>query len=216
MALVFPLSLEAFADKLRMVSAPFILEEQQELSGLGGGEILAAGLAPDRWTTPVTLKPMIHTQAREIQALIESLRGALQTFYLYSPTNCYPAFDPGGIILGSASPVVHTIGSNNKSLRINGLPSGYRLSAGDLLAFDYGVNPTRRALHRVVEAVVASGAGLTPAFEIVPPLRPGLVTGAAVALKKPAAKMVRVPKSLSVSHAGRFSTISFQAIQTFR
>lgn len=213
MALTFPLSLNDFADRLRIVSAPFVLEEQQELSGLASGDVLAAQLAPSRWTADVTLAAERHTKARAVQALIESLSGPIQSFYLYCPTNCYPAADPGGIILGANTVTIHTIGANNKSLRLAGLPAGYALGVGDALAFDYGSNPVRRAWHRLAEPAVAAGDGITPLFDLSHHLRPGVTTGLPVTLKKPAAKMFRVPGPLSVSHSGSFSTISFQVMQ---
>lgn len=211
MALTFPLAIEAFAEKLPIVSAPFVMEEQQQLSGLGSGDVLAAQLAPSRWTVEVTLASMRHTSARGIQSLIESLNGPMQSFYLYCPTNCYPAADPGGVILGSASAAIHTIGANNRSLRLSGLPSGYVITFGDALAFDYAGG--RRAWHRIAETVTADAAGVTPLFDVSHHLRPGAVAGLAVNLKKPAAKMFRSPELLSVSHTASHSTISFKAIQ---
>lgn len=213
MALTYPLSLSAFADKLRIVSAPFVLEEQHELSGLGSGEVLAAQLAPARWTTTVTLAPERHLKAREIQVLIESLSGSIQSFYLYCPTNCYPAKDPGGVVLGASAVKIASIGGDNKSLALNTLPANYVITAGDALAFDYGSNPTRRAWHRAAETVTANGSGVTPAFAVTPNLRPGATAGAAVVLKKPAAKMFRMPGPLSVSHTPSHAVISFEAKQ---
>lgn len=213
MALVFPLSLAAFADKLRIASAPFVLQEQQQLSGLGTGDVIAAQLAPSRLTAQVTIAPMSHIKAREIQALIESLNGPQHSFYLYSPANCYPADDPGGVKLGSSTVTIASLGANNKSLALSGLPAGYKITAGDALSFDYGVNPVRRAYHRAAEGAVATGGGATPQFELSHPLRPGVVTGVAVTLKKPAAKMFIEPGSLSIQHAGSLSTISFKAVQ---
>src|SRR5690606_29871631 len=135
------------------------------------------------------------------------------SFYLYSPMNCYPAADPGGVILDASEVTIHTIGSNNRSLRLEGLPAGYVLTAGDALAFDYGASPVRRAWHRLAETVTASGSGLTPLFDLSTHLRPGATTGLAVTLKKPAAKMFRMPGPLSVTHTHTDAIISFQAAQ---
>lgn len=213
MPLTFPLSLAAFADKLRIASAPFVMQEQQQLSGLGTGDVIAAQLAPSRLTAQVIIAPMPLIRAREVQALIESLNGPQRSFYLYSPANCYPADDPGGVKLGSATVTIASVGSNNRSLALAGFPAGYKITAGDALSFDYGVNPVRRAYCRAVESATASGGGITPQFELSHPLRPGVVAGLAVTLKKPAAKMFIEPGSLSIQHAGSLSTISFRAVQ---
>jgi hypothetical protein len=213
MALTFPLSLAAFADTLPIASNPFILEEMQELSIAGSGETIAATLAPSRWTSPVMLARMVHTKARAVQARLEAMSGPVQSFFLHCVTNSFPAADPGGEILGEAAVTIHAIGGNNRSLRLTGLPAGYVLSPGDALAFSYGSNPVRRAWHRLAEGSEASSGGLTPLFELSTPLRPGVAEGLAITLKKPAAKMFIVPKSVSVSHTARHSTISFQAMQ---
>lgn len=213
MALTFPLSLSAFAETLPIVSNPFVLEEMHELSVAGSGETIAAQLAPSRWTSQVTLAPMRFTKARAVQAKIEALSGPINSFYLHCVTNCFPAKDPGGGILGASAVTIHTVGANNKSLRLQGLPANYALAPGDALSFDYGSSPVRRAWHRLAEPVVSNGSGVTPLFELSSHLRPGVVAGLAVSLKKPAAKMFIVPKSLSVSHSPAHSTISFQVMQ---
>jgi len=46
MALSFPLSLANFFDLLNVRSAPFMLTDQQEYSGLGSGEGLPHDLGP--------------------------------------------------------------------------------------------------------------------------------------------------------------------------
>lgn len=215
MALVYPLSLSAFADNLDIQSVNWRLERYDELSGLGTGEVLSAQLAPPRIVGDVKLAPMYHNAASQVQALIESLDGAISSFYLYAPQQKYPQSDPDGAILGASTVAIHTIGGDNKSLRLAGLPAGFVLTLGDYLSFDYGSNPTRRAFHRVVETVVADGAGLSPLFEIHPHLRPGAVTGLIVALKKPAAKVFIVPGSFNPGTASGLVTdgMSFQVMQ---
>ncbi|WP_247996674.1 hypothetical protein [Brucella tritici] len=195
MALTFPLSLAAFADKLPIETVKWRLAFQQETTGLGSGEVITADLAPPRWEGDVTLGPMYHDDAAAIQALIESLGGALNSFYLYAPQKAYPAKDPTGTIMGSSAPVIASIGANNKSLSVSGLPAGYQLTAGDLFAFDYGENPVRLNMHRLVESVAATGGGTTSVFEVAPPFRPGVAAGLALSFIKPAIKVKILPGS---------------------
>lgn len=213
MALVFPLSWEAFGARLPVVTAPFVLQEQHQLSGLGTGDVLAAHLAPSRWTAQVTLVSMPVLEARAVQALIESLDGPINSFYFCCPDNWYPAEDPGGVVLGASVVTIHAVGANNRSLRLGGLPAGYKLSVGDAVAFDYGSNPVRRAWHRVAEPAVADGAGVTPLFDLSHHLRPGVTAGLTVSLKKPAAKMFVWPKSLSLTPSLEGHAVTFQAVQ---
>lgn len=213
MALTFPAPVSYIADLLRVPRRTFRLEVQQELSGIGNGDILAAQLAPTRWIADIQTVPMQRSAARILQSRLEALDGSIHSFYLYDPWKCVPAADPGGAILGASTPAIRTIGSDNKSFSLKGLPIGYVISEGDHIAFDYGSNPTRRALHRVMETQVATAGGNTVLFEVRPHLRPGIAIDLPVTLIKPAAKMVLVPGSLSVQGDGGMTTISFQAVQ---
>lgn len=213
MAITFPLAVENFADLLRIASVSWFLRDSQELSGLGNGQILAADLAPRLWEGNVTTGRMTFDEAMDMQALIESLDGALNTFYLYNPLRKYPREDPDGSILGAATPVIASLDANNKAMTVSGLPANYVLSRGDMLAFDYG-SPARRALHRVVETVTASGAGLSPLFEVRPHIRTGAAVADDIILAKPAAKVIMQPGSFSIENDTLNSCIiKFSVIQ---
>ncbi|PYE89574.1 hypothetical protein [Phyllobacterium leguminum] len=215
MAIIFPLSIAALADKLPIESVDWKLMEQQELSGLGSGEVLAADLGPRLWEAQAQLGQTYNDDAAELQALFETLDGAINPFYLYDPRKPFPRSDPTGAILGATKPKISSIGSNMKSMSLEALPDGYVLSVGDYLAFDYGTNPVRRALHRICEAATANSSGVTPVFEVRPHVRPGATVGTEVMLKKPSAKVILIPKSFSAPSAGALtSTISFQVRQT--
>lgn len=215
MSLTFPLPLASFADRLKIVSVKWQLQRRDEVSGLGSGQILAAQLSPPLWTAPVTLAPMYHDEADQIQALIESLDGSINDFYLYNPRRAYPQADPTGTILGAATPTIAALGPDNKSIQIQGLPNGYTLTAGDFLAFNYGSNPVRRALHRFVETGSANGSGSTPVLEVRPHIRPGAVVGSVVTLIKPAARVFIVPDSFDPGDTTSViaSGMSFQVMQ---
>lgn len=217
MTLIFPLATSVFADRLRIQSVKWRLERYDELSGLGSGEPLSAQLAPPRWVGDVKLTSMTHAKAAQVQALIESLDGAANEFFLYSPQSPYPQSDPEGLILGSSTVTIHSLGANNKSLRLTGLPAGYTLTLGDMFSFSYGSNPVRQALHRIVETDFASGAGLTSMFEVRPHFRPGVATAIEVALKKPVAKVIIVPGTFDAGEISAATALtegmSFQVMQ---
>lgn len=216
MAVLFPRSTASLADTLRIMSVRWILQEQQEYSGLGSGEFLVADLGPRLWKADVAFATMADADAAEVQADFETLDGGMSEFYLYDPRKRYPRADPDGSILGASSVQIATLGSNNKSLTVSGLPAGYVLSKGDFFHFDYGTSPVRRALHRIVETVTANGAGVSPVFEVRPHFRAGVQTGLAVKLKKPAAKMRLIPGSFDPGMGnlgGITSGMAFQAMQ---
>ena len=217
MAVSFPRSVASLADRLKISSVRWILQEQQEFSGLGSGEFLVADLAPRFWKADVSFATMSNDDAADFQADIETLDGAINAFYLYDPRKMFPRSDPDGSILGASAVQIATLGANNKSLSLSGLPSGYVLSKGDLFHFDYGASPVRRALHRIVETVVAGEAGVSPVFEVRPHFLPGVAAGLAIKLVKPAAKMRIVPGSFDAGTGalgGITSGMSFQAMQT--
>ncbi len=216
MALIFPRPIAEFADRLRLSSVKFWLDGQEEYSGLGSGEFLAADLGPKIWKAEVSIMDLRHADAAEVQALIESMDGSMGTFYLFDPRKQYPRFDPGGVILGVSNPVIASIGAHRKSLTVSGLPSGYKLSVGDLFHHDYGSNPVRRALHRVAEVATANGGGTTNTFEVRPHLKAGAAVGQAIALIKPAPKMKIIPGSFDPGTGENVFTsgMRFQAQQT--
>lgn len=212
MTIPFPLSLALLADLLPITSVEWRWQHQQEYSGLGSGEILAAELGPSLLRADVSLAPMPHQQAADIEAVIDALDGSMRTFYLYDPRKKYPKSDPTGSILAASTVQINSLPSAI-SMSLKGLPAGFVLWRGDWLSFDYS-SPARRAFHRISETVTANGSGVSPVFEVRPAIRTGAAVNNSVALIKPAAKMRLLPNSVQVSAEGMFTSIRFQAIQT--
>lgn len=211
--LTFPLATATFADALKYATVSFRLRRNEEYSGLGSGQILGAQLGPDMWEADVTLARLYHAQAMQVQALIESLDGVINDFYLYNPLTAYPQYDPTGSKLGASVPRLMGVPSG-KTIAMDGVPSGYTLTRGDMLSFDYGSGPVKRALHRVVETRVANSSGVLAAFEVRPHIRTGAADNAIVTLIKPSAKMIMVPDTFAIENDTLVtSVIRFKAIQ---
>jgi len=217
MALSFPLNATEFANKLRIQTVRWWLQEYQESSMTGGGEFLVADLAPRRWRADVTLIRMSHDDASEVQALVESLDGSINAFNLYDPRKMYPRSDPNGTLIASSTPIISSLSSNNKVLAISGLPEGYALSGGDMFSFLYGPTPQRRALHRVVGSVTANSSGVASGVEVRPHFEPGVATGIELDFSKPACRVRMIPGSFDPGTARGMITegMSFQAQQVF-
>ena len=209
MAITFPLALAAFADKLRTPSVKFKLQDNDEVSGLGSGQIITHDLAPKLWTGELSTVPMRTNEARELEALVNIVKRG--SFYLYDPRKAVPAKDPYGSLLGGSVVQINSL-PNAYSMSLKGLPAGYVLLAGDYLSFDYG-SPTRRAFHEVAETVTANGSGVTPVFEVGPFIRPGAAVDAIVTLRKPSMRAIIVPGSFDASFSVPFTTINFSVIQ---
>lgn len=194
MAITFPVPVSGFASRLRVSDFRWQLREFPEISGTAIGQVIVNEIAERRWRASVKLARMSPAAAADIQATIEAI-GPSGHFLLCDPSRIGPALDPSGAALGSSDVTIHTIGADNRSLRLQGLPAGYVLSRGDMLSIAYGASPVRRMLARAAEAATASGAGITPLFEVRPFLRNGVAVGQTVTLVRPAAKVIFEPGS---------------------
>jgi hypothetical protein len=68
-----------------------------------------------------------------VQALIKALVGRDGTFVAYDIRRPCPKADPLGTLISGYTPSVRTVGSNNRSLSLKGVRSGYDLTVGDYL-----------------------------------------------------------------------------------
>jgi hypothetical protein len=218
MALLFPLGVAAFMDILPVKDMTFMLSEAVETEETAGGEILTAELGTRLWQGEITLGEMDPDEADHALSMLDLLRRAGASFLCHDRARPWPRADWQAAILSGHAPTLHGVAASTRELRLAGLPPGYALSHRDALAFSYGTNPVRFALHRLVASVEADGAGVTPMVEVVPNVRPGWTAGAAVQLVKPACKAIVVPKSFQPGRRkARMTTgASFRWQQTLR
>jgi len=214
MAATLPLPTASLADLLPIASGLWEPFYSDELSGLGSGEMLNASLAPMLWRASIEAGPMYLSVAKKLRARLLLLDGASNAFYYWSPEAKAPQADPDGVILGAATVKVKSVGTDNKSIALKGLPAGYALTVGDMIAVDYG---TRRALFALAAGGTADGDGESEELEVRPHVRPGVVTDCLAYLVKPAAKVKIVPSTLKInSTGGSFATITFDVRQTLQ
>lgn len=214
MALSVPLSRANLADLLPIATAEWQLQDNQELSNLGSGEVLAADLGPRLWQADcATIEADIET-IEALRARFHALDGALNAFYLFDPRRPYPATDPTGTLLAAATVTIQSIDTNRKELTLEGLPSHFVLPAGTFLSVTAG-SPSRTALLQLVASIEASSGGVAGPVEVRPHLRPWLASGQTVTLLKPVAKVKLVPGSLSVAQVNSvLHRLRFTARQT--
>ena len=217
MALTYPLSYAQFLGALRVEEVTFRLSHPQEHTRLGDGTVISASLGASLWTGTIRLAPANHARHAQMEALIGLMDQPGATFLCHDTRQIGPASDPTGSALGSRTVTIHSVASNMRELRLTGLPSGYVLSAGDMLGFQYGSSPVRYALHRIVIGGTASSSGLTPILELVPNLRPGAAAGLTVSLIRPVCKARLLPEPNYGSGRQALSRgASFEFIQTLR
>lgn len=201
-------------DAIGIETCSLVLQRQRQYSQAGSGTVYRKDLGPAFWAGNYQSVPLLHADAAQCMALLDSMEDSLSTFYGWSPQQEYPQADPDGSILGAATVTIHSVNANAKQISLTGLPAGYILTRGDMLAVDY-LSPSHRALYRIVDAsVTANGSGVTAEFEITPRIRTGTASGDAVYLIKPAANMMIVPGSLScTTDSAVTSRINFQTIE---
>lgn len=222
MPITFPASLPNFLERLRVQSNPFELPETTTVSRTSGGELLSASIGETLWYGNFTLGRLSNEEADEAQVLIDLMRRPEASFFVYDLRAPYPRLDPNGTSLGAATPYLKEVSGNNRSISLADLPLGYTLKRGDKIAFQYGSNPTRFALHRVVEASVTAvlddSLVVTPLFEVQPNIRPGFALATPVDLTKPSCKATYIPGSYQIGTRRRSVTegMSFSWLQTLR
>lgn len=192
--------------------SPFKLYERQEYSRDGRGRPYVKSKGEAVWTAQFQTVPMTFQSSLEYAAKLNSLDGAIGTFYAYDKRRPYPKEYADGDFADSGK--INTLNSNNKAMSLKSLPASFKLSVGDYLAFDFASG--RRALHQIMESVTADGSGLTTEFEVRPHIRPGIVLSpdVAVTLKKPSAIFVIEPGTLQQSTENVIhDRYSFSAVQ---
>jgi hypothetical protein len=216
--LSFPLGLDQFYDLLPIGSMRWDLPEALDVSETAGGEILTADLGTTLWSGEIDLGFMRHAEAADVVPLINLLRRGGTSFLVADSTRPWPRLDPRGLILGNAQPTIRFISQDRRELGLDGTPPGYQLSRGDLISFTYGSNPTRYALHELVESRTGFQSGIMPTFEVNPPIRAGASIGTPVQLINARCKARLVPGSVDLGRSRHTITseAKFAWTQTLR
>lgn len=197
MVLAYPLSRNQFMATLPIAKMSFTLPERMQSNVTKGGERISADIGPRLWVGQVTLDVLEPAEAGPVQAMLDLLRASDASFLAYDVSRPGPYRDMHGVILGASTPSIQTLPAGNQTMSLTGLPPGYVLSAGDRLSFTYTNGSTRYALHRILETVMADATGTTPAFQVLPAIRPGAVTGTAVTLIRPFCKVELIAGSVT-------------------
>lgn len=171
------------------------------MNRLRSGATYGTTIAPAYWSVSFTTFPLHKVERGKWVATFDLLRGNTKSMVVYNPGLEYPAAykDFEGLVkAGTANPftgvsVVQTISAN--ALSLSGLPANFILSRGDLVGL---VQNNRYTLHRIVEDVVGNTSGVTPIFQVEPPIPTNFFTTAAVAnLYRASVEVILDPSSIS-------------------
>lgn len=189
----------------------FDLMWRQEQSRTAGGRTIVKDLGSPVWQLKAQSKQLKPNELDYWRARLNALENGLAMFRGYSLSRTYPIAYPkgswptGGSFSGTAA-ALNSVNANRKAIRVGSLPAAFVLSVGDYLAIG-------NDLHQVMESATASGAGLTPEFEVRPHLWPGVSSGV-VSVFKPSCIMAVVPGSISSDASlNGWGSVSFQAME---
>lgn len=188
MAYSFPISTSDFLDSLPIKDVSFYPGMPATFSQTGAGETIKHKLGARLWRGELMLGADYHHEAAKAEAMISLLEEPGASFLIHDPRKPFPTSDPDGSILGSSTVLLNQLGSNNRDISLVGLPASYVLTPGDLLGWQYGSNPVRYAVHRIVRGSVASSGGNSGLIEVTPFVQPGVSAGAVVSLIRPPVK----------------------------
>lgn len=179
-------------------STQFELLWRQEVSRAAGGRTYVKDLGDPLWTATYQSRSLSPNELDQWRARLDAMENGAQTFYGRSLSRCRPIKHPGSSALPSGA--IATIGTDRKTVTLSGF-SGITFSVGDM--FQVGTTD----LHRIV----ATGSSI----EVRPHLWPGVTTGAAVVISKPACVMAIVPGSISSQAAPDTGdgVVTFQAME---
>ena len=207
MSLTFPTA--NLFNQYPMRTNKFALTPRQSLSRTAGNDLIAVDFGRQVWMAEFTSLPQTHSDCVEIESYLNALGGATELILARDTRREYPVAYPDGVFNDTG--VVASLGGDGKSLSLSGLDANFVLKRGD---YFYYIISGRRYLHQVVEAITASGAGVTGAFEITPHYISTLTVSTPVVLKKPTMQMRLTPGSISFADTGRLiGTVSFAGVQ---
>lgn len=219
MAYAMPLSEALFMRRMPISRMSMDIPEAVEISETGGGELLTAELGTRLWQGEIVLGKMTSDEAAEALAMLDAARQMGGSILVHDVRRPGPRDDVDGTILGSAIPTLQAVAAGGREIKLSGLPGGYRLRRFDYLAFTYGSNPVRYALHRAISQITTTAEGVQEDWlQVVPALRPGWALGTPVSLHKAACKALIVPKSVQPGTTSQTLTegVSFKWVQTLR
>lgn len=193
MAYSYPLSIGALADRLPISGVTWDINRSDELSGTGDGRIWQAELADPLWMADIELSHGSFQSLKQLAAIIRSLQGSQDSFWLYDPISAYPQADPKGAVIGASVVQVMTVGAQRRTLRLKGLPPLYQLTVGDKLQIQYAGGDLN-FFGEFSESIAANGAGQTAEVQVFPHVPLGVAADLQVTLVKPACKMFVMPK----------------------
>lgn len=194
------------------------LAQRQELSRTADGRTTARDLGIALWRgVQFMTVPMPRDNADLVMADFQSLRGAINSFYLYDVARQLPVAMSSEGQFDLSSVTVSSVSGSRDALALTGLPVGFVMTSGDYLSVQTAIGG--RELFRVVNARQGEydGLGTTPLMEVEPHVRVSVAPGDVVDLVRPLVEMRLEPQTLDDPMIGILhKAITFSAVQVIR
>ncbi|QIG67370.1 hypothetical protein EVB39_041 [Rhizobium phage RHph_TM3_3_9] len=172
-------------------------QRNDEVEGIGSGQIITAELATPLWSVEIETPVSLFDQGRRVRAVLNDLNRPGQKFDVYDPIAQYPRSDPDGSILGTSTVQIDTVGTDG-TITLKGLPAGYQISAGDFMQIDFA---GRRGFFEASQDATASSGGVTGAFRVFPTISAATPVNTTVILKQPKIQCQMIPSELEYATA---------------
>lgn len=180
MTLSHPYALDFLAKCLLGDRIPLELRRFDEMSGSGDGRFWGAQMATPLWGASYALTAHDAAHAREINAKVYALDGVSKPFLWADPYYKGPA---SGVTAGLNNVTISSIRSDRGGISLQGLPAGFRLSAGDYLSITH--TGGRVYFGTFAEGWTATEAGTISNRDLRPYLPFGVGAGSRVELVRP-------------------------------
>lgn len=205
MAVTFPVTDLFTRFNLRTTSfAPAFV---QSVSRNRAGSMKVYDMGRPIWKAAYVSVAMTHDDCIEIEAALNSMIGAVGTFYARDTRRDLPRAYPTGVFTDTST--VASIGGDGSSLALQGLPANFKISAGDYFRITVSGQPY---IFQAQESVTASAGGVSAAFACMSGYHPAITVGAAVRFKYPYCLMRIEPGSVQFNDNGNIlGTVAFNA-----
>lgn len=187
----------------------------EEVEGVGSGQILRANLTTPLWQMDISIPTSslgVNT-GRRIRALFNQLNKPGAFFYVYDPIAQFPQNDPLGLLHASATVTVR-LASTSGTMSFAGAPANFTYLPGDMFHIEWG---GRRGYFEISNVTNVNASGQTGSFETFPSIPTGIPVGTVVTLIRPQMKAQFVPGELDYATASSatwsWSNYSLRAIQ---
>lgn len=184
-------------DILEISSITVYPQRNDEVEGIGSGQILTAELATPLWSVEIDTPLSLFDVGRQLRAQLNSLTVPGAVFEVYDPIASYPFYDPDGSVLGASVVRIDTVAGDG-TITLKGLPNGYKLTPGDFMQIDYA---GRRYFYEVSVAATADSGGITTVFPVFPIFPSTIPANTPVTLLQPKIKCQLVPGELEYGTA---------------